>query len=86
MKDKKFLRVVKKAIRGDERAFEELLRLRGKNILYIAIHLMRDKSDGEDAAQEAVLLIRRDIGKLEKPGAFDTWMWHDPLNLIQPQC
>ena len=80
MTDRKFLRIVEGAIKGEQDSFDELMRLRGKNILYIALNLMRNQSDGEDAAQDAIIRIRKDIGKLRQPGAFDTWMYRVVYN------
>ncbi len=80
MKEKRFLRVVEGAIKGNEKSFNELIRLRGRNILYIALNIMQDQHDGEDAAQEAIVQIRRDIAQLRNPESFDAWMYRIVYN------
>lgn len=80
MTDRRFLRVVEGAIKGKKDSFDELMYLRGKNILYIALSLMHNPSDGEDAAQDAIIRIRRDIGQLQNPKAFDVWMYRVVYN------
>lgn len=67
-------RVVAKAINGDERAYSRLMRMKGKDILFVAIGIMHNKQDGEDAAQEAALVIKERIVTLKNPEAFNSWM------------
>lgn len=43
MKDKKFLRVVESAMKGDEESFSKLMQMRSRNILYIALSIVHDK-------------------------------------------
>lgn len=75
MENRKTLRLVKKAMRGNDKAFFELMKVKQKDLLYIAIRIMRNKQDGEDAAQEAALVIRDKIQSLRSPEAFTVWMY-----------
>jgi len=81
MDDKRLLRLVKKARSGDKDAFCDLVNLKGKSIVYIATNLMGNKADGEDAAQEAVIALGRNIGKLKKAELFDAWMYRIIFNV-----
>lgn len=81
MKDKKLLRVIEGAVKGDQDSYTELIRMKGKNILYIAIHLMGNRSDGEDAAQDAVILLRESIKDLRNPASFEVWMYRLVYNV-----
>lgn len=80
MKDKKFLRIVTEAIKGDSQSFNELMKLRSRNILYIAMSIVHDKDMGEDIAQEAAASMQRDISNLKSPQAFDSWMYRIVYN------
>ncbi|RDB63758.1 hypothetical protein C1878_02875 [Gordonibacter sp. 28C] len=75
MVDEKLLRVIEGAIQGDEQSFKKLLDARAKNVLYIAIEMMGNQHDGKDAAQEALLTVKRSIHQLQSPEAFDVWMY-----------
>lgn len=80
MKDKKFLRVVESAMKGDEESFSKLMQMRSRNILYIALSIIHDKELSQDVAQEAALLMQRDIVKLKSAPAFDSWMYRVVYN------
>lgn len=75
MGSRKTLRLVKRAMRGNDSAFLELMEIKQKDLLYIAIQIMRNKQDGEDAAQEAALVIRQNIQGLRNAEAFTVWMY-----------
>jgi len=81
MDDRRLLRLVKKARSGNQDAFCDLVNLKGKSIVYIATNLMGNKADGEDAAQEAVIALGRNIGKLKKAELFDAWMYRIVFNV-----
>jgi RNA polymerase sigma-70 factor (ECF subfamily) len=68
-------RLVKKAIKGDKRAFEELYARNAKIILYQVGKLLDVKGDREDVAQEVVLHMYSGIGGLKSPQAFYSWMY-----------
>lgn len=80
MSDRKVLRLVEGAIKGDKGSFDRLMQARSRNILYIAMSIMRDKESGEDVAQEAAAVIQGSISKLKNPEAFDSWMYRIVYN------
>ena len=67
--------LVIKAIQGDTDAFERLYRQYTKSILYHAHRFISDKTEAEDAAQEAVIEMYRNISTLKDPDAFLPWMY-----------
>jgi RNA polymerase sigma-70 factor (ECF subfamily) len=64
-----------KAIRGDAEAFEQLYLRYTNSILYHARRYINDPVEAEDAAQEAVIEMYRNIGTLKDPNAFVPWMY-----------
>jgi RNA polymerase sigma-70 factor (ECF subfamily) len=64
-----------RAREGDERAFEEVVRRKSKDMLFFAMSLLNDKDSAEDVVQESVIQMWRGIGKLQKPESFDAWMY-----------
>lgn len=75
MEDKRALRLVAKARRGDEDAFRELAELKLRSVLHIATNLMGNRADGEDAAQETFIVLAQNIRKLKKSESFDAWLY-----------
>lgn len=75
MHNEKIDRLVRKARRGNKGAFCELIELKAHKILYIATQLMGNKEDGEDAAQEAIIKIARNISRVKKAELFDAWLY-----------
>ena len=67
--------LVVKAIRGDTEAFECLYRQYTKSILYHARRYISNPAEAEDAAQEAVVEMYRNISTLKDPDAFLPWMY-----------
>ncbi len=64
--------LIKRAIRGNTQAFEQLISAFSEDIIYY-LSLCLDKGnrgDAEDAAQEVVLVLYRNIQKLRSPHAF----------------
>jgi RNA polymerase sigma-70 factor (ECF subfamily) len=64
-----------KAIDGDTAAFEQLYLRYTNSILYHARRFIKDPDEAEDAAQEAVIEMYRNISTLKDPNAFVPWMY-----------
>lgn len=74
------LTLVVRAQEGDVRAFETLAR-RHQAVLYrIAVRVMGDATEAEDALQEALLDAWRRIGQFRGDSAFSTWMYRIVTN------
>lgn len=69
------LRTVKKAMKGDTNAFEELLYLEEKMLYYKSISYVRNKEDALDAIQETSYKAFLSIGQLKNPEYFSTWLF-----------
>lgn len=71
MKDDKLLR---RAQKGDEAAFEELVRLHEKAVYAVCWRICRKEEDAMDAAQETFLAAWRGLGGFRGEAAFSTWL------------
>ncbi|WP_308259331.1 RNA polymerase sigma factor [Pseudonocardia sp. H11422] len=72
--------LVVRAQEGDVRAFETLA-LRHQAALYrLAVRVLGDPTDAEDALQEALLDAWRRIGRFRGDSAFSTWMYRVVTN------
>lgn len=66
---------VKRAINGDDRAFEELLFQEEKMLYYKALSYVGKKEDALDAIQETSCKAFLSIGQLQNPEYFSTWLF-----------
>jgi len=67
--------LVARAQRGDQEAFAELASARADRYLAASHRILRDISLAEDATQQALLSIWRDLPQLRDPARFDAWSY-----------
>ena len=67
--------LVRLAQRGDEGAFASLAVAVGDRLHAVAHRILRDTDLAEDATQQALLTIWRDLPQLRDPARFDAWSY-----------
>jgi RNA polymerase sigma-70 factor, ECF subfamily len=67
--------LVKLAQNGDKGAFTALAAARADRFLAVSHRILRDFSLAEDATQQALLSIWRDLPQLRDPARFDAWSY-----------
>src|SRR5918994_399747 len=67
--------LVTRAQRGDEEAFASLAVAAGDRLHAVAHRILRDLELAEDATQQALLAIWRDLPQLRDPARFDAWSY-----------
>jgi len=67
-------RLAEKATSGDSEALLELCCLVSKNVLFRTTHILNDRMDAEDAAQEVLIRVCKNIKDLKEPKAFNAWL------------
>ena len=67
--------LIGRAQRGDEEAFASLAVAAGDRLHAVAHRILRDTDLAEDATQQALLTIWRDLPKLRDPARFDAWSY-----------
>ncbi|MFP5071526.1 RNA polymerase sigma factor [Pseudonocardia nantongensis] len=67
--------LVARAQDGDVRAFEELARRHQEALFRVAVRVLGQRADAEDALQEALIDAWRRIGTFRGDSAFSTWMY-----------
>ncbi len=72
--NRKLKKLVRKAMQGSTDAFEQLVKDFSPTVLYLAGLELDNKSEVEDVAQEAVLVLYRNIAKLKSPYAFYSYL------------
>jgi len=72
--------LVVRAQAGDEEAFSELAFAVGDRLFSVAQRILRDVDLAEDAAQQAIVTIWRELPELRDPGRFDAWSYRVLVN------
>ena len=67
--------LIGRAQRGDEEAFASLAVAAGDRLHALAHRILRDSDLAEDATQQALLAIWRDLPQLRDPARFDAWSY-----------
>jgi len=67
--------LVQQAQRGDRDAYERLAREVTPRLFLIASRVLRDRDAAEDAVQQTLVAIWRDLGSLRDPDRFDGWAY-----------
>ena len=67
--------LVTRAQRGDEGAFTSLAVAVGDRLHAVAFRILRDTDLAEDATQQALLNVWRDLPQLRDPARFDAWSY-----------
>jgi len=73
--------LIRAAQRGEERAFEELVRQYDQNVLRTAFHLLGSAEDANDIYQETFLRVYRNLHKFRYDCSFHTWLYRIVTNL-----
>ena len=63
------------ARRGDQTAFEELVRLYEKRVLALTLRMCKNPQDAAEAAQEAFLAAWQGLGTFRGEASFSTWLY-----------
>ncbi len=71
---------VKRAIKGDDKAFEELMSEYKENLYRTAFSYVRNEADALDIVQETVYKAYISIDKLKEPKYFKTWITRILIN------
>jgi RNA polymerase sigma-70 factor (ECF subfamily) len=67
--------LVERAQRGDRDAYEQLARDAARRLFLVASRLLRDADAAEDAVQQTLVTIWRDLATLRDPDRFEAWTY-----------
>ncbi len=73
--------LIRAAQRGDQDAFEQLVRAYDRSVLQLAMHLVRSAEDARDVYQEAFLRVYRNLHSFRFDCSFRTWLYRIVTNL-----
>jgi RNA polymerase sigma-70 factor (ECF subfamily) len=78
-------RRVRRAQRGDRRAFEELVRLHQHRLFTLAVRELGSAADADDAVQETLVRAWRALPRFRAEASFSTWLYRICLNAVADQ-
>jgi RNA polymerase sigma-70 factor (ECF subfamily) len=67
--------LVERAQQGDRDAYEQLARDAAPRLFLVASRILRDTDAAEDAVQQTLVAIWRDLGSLRDPDRFQAWAY-----------
>jgi RNA polymerase sigma-70 factor, ECF subfamily len=77
------LSAVKLAQKGDRREFDRLVQKYQDAVVSLCTHLMRNRSEGEDAAQDTFVSAFRQIHTFRGESRFFTWLYSIAVNMCR---
>lgn len=72
--------LVEQSRKGDVDAFEELIKDYKKSAYNIALRVLRNVEDAEDASQEALIKVYKNIQSFNMQSTFKVWMYRIVVN------
>lgn len=69
-----------RACRGERRALDELLVANRPRAMALALKVLRNVDDAEDAVQDAFIKVWRYLGRFERRSSFTTWLHRIVMN------
>ncbi|MGH9675288.1 MAG: RNA polymerase sigma factor, partial [Bryobacteraceae bacterium] len=73
--------LIRAAQKGDQDAFEQLVHAHDRNVLRLAVNLVRSREDASDIYQEAFLRVHRNLHNFRFDCSFHTWLYRIVTNL-----
>jgi RNA polymerase sigma-70 factor (ECF subfamily) len=72
--------MIQKVLAGETETFHELIRPYERSVYLMALSLLHNEAEAEDAAQEAFIKGYRNLGKFRSEARFSTWLITIVLN------
>ena len=79
-------RLVERAMRGDEAAFDALIERVGDHLHSVARRILRDPYLAEDATQRALLDAWQNLPRLKDPDRFEAWAYRLLVNACNAEA
>ncbi|MEI7905131.1 MAG: RNA polymerase sigma factor [Candidatus Firestonebacteria bacterium] len=79
------VRLIEEFLQGSETAFNRLVNKYSKKVYYLALRLLCNHHDAEEASQEAFLKAYGSLKKLKEKKYFFTWLYRITYNVCMTQ-
>ena len=77
--------LVEKSVKGDKRAFVEMVEHNAQKLYRIALSYMKNEHDAVEAVQETTYRAFKNTNKLKTPEYFDTWIVRILINYCKSE-
>lgn len=77
--------LIRAAQRGDQGAFEELVRAHDSSVLRLAVNLLGSQEDARDVYQDAFMRVYRSLHTFRFDCSFHTWLYRIVTNICLDQ-
>ncbi|WP_046216177.1 RNA polymerase sigma factor SigW [Paenibacillus wulumuqiensis] len=74
-------RLVKLALKGDQRAFAEIVDLYKDKIFHLGYRMLSNRHEAEDVVQETFLRVYKSLDRYDPKQKFSTWIYRIATNL-----
>ena len=74
MKNKELAELMKYVLQDKEKHFEKLFHEIADTVYYMALKILKNTTEAEDAAQDAIVYIYDHLEDVKSPNAFNRWM------------
>ena len=75
------LKLIDKFKNGDEKAFDEIVKLHYESIFNLLLRLVGNKLDADDLCQETFIRVYKYIKKFKGKSQFSTWLYRIAYNV-----
>lgn len=72
--------LINKAVKGDGKAFEKLIRKYDGQIMNLLLNILKDPDDASDAYQNTFIKVYNSLGQFKKGSSFYTWLYRIAVN------
>jgi len=72
--------LVRRAVQGEKKAYDELIRLYKDAVFNIVFRMVRNKQEAEDLTQETFIKAFQSLGSFNEAYAFSTWLFKIATN------
>ena len=74
MREEDDLQSADRVLRGDRRAFEALVRRHGRRVFRVAVAILGNTEDAEEAMRDTFVKAFRQLGRFRRDARFTTWL------------
>jgi len=72
--------LINSILAGNQRDFEQLIKMYESNVFCVSIGLIHNKEDAEEVTQDVFLKVYRSLSTFNKKSAFSTWLYRLTIN------
>lgn len=74
-------RLARLALKGDQRAFAELVELYQDKLFHMAYRMLNNRQEAEDVVQDTFLRVYKNLERFDETHKFSTWIYRIATNL-----